>query len=181
MTLNKWNVGYLETMKAAEKARQNVAAKTNSYALPRHVRWFMQLDLVWPFMTVTRDTRKLVSLLELMETFPSSFLLEEYALEFPQSLQELFKKMSTVLQKTESAGLHQGLVLKGYVKDLATLNQEIGEFAARYSDAQQKLLSRVPAEHVEAYKTSFAAYANCHPKPSQGVHEDDLDTELLHF
>jgi len=158
-----------------------VAAKTKSYTIPKHVGLFAELGLVLPFYIVTHDTKKLVALLERMETFPSSVLLEEDALTIPQSLQELFKKMCTVIQKTEAIGLHDGLFLKKFVKQWADLSQQIHGFAVRYEDAQEKLVNRVPAEQVAAYQASFAAYANCRPKASQGVHEDDRDSELLHF
>ncbi len=180
--MNAWSLEYQshKTMAAAEHARLKVA-QTQQLTTPKVIRVIAELLLWLPFHSVTRDTEKLVSLLEEMEKYPSSVLLEDDTVTIPQSLYELFKKMCAVILHTESVDLHEGFLLKGYIERLRDLSQQINGFAVRYEDAQNKLRSRVPADQVPAYQESFAAYGNCGPKPEQTVDDDDVKSELLHF
>jgi len=178
LTLNTWSLEYHETMVATERARLNVA---RTQKLPGVVSVIAQLALWHPFHAATRETEKLVSLLEKMETYPSSILLEEDAAKIPQSLHELFRKMCAVIQQIELVGLHNAFFLKKNVERLAELGQQISEFADRFEDAQKKLRSRIPAEQIQHYQESFAAYGNCGPTPEQAADDDDVKSELLHF
>lgn len=176
MTLN---VEYYQTMKTAERARLTVA-RTQKYSTPLHLRIFGQLLLMYPFYAVTRDTEKLVSCLKNVETYPASILLEEDVEKMPQELQELFKKMCRVIQQTDVVGLRDGILVRGNIARLGELSQQIKGFADRFADAQSKLRSRVPAEQVQAYQESFAAYGNCGPSSEQFT-EDDEKSTLLRF
>jgi hypothetical protein len=179
MSLTGWNIEYYQTMKTTERARLNVA-RTQAHAVPRHIRFLGEAFLYFPFRAVTHDTAKLVSILEKFEGYPASVLLEEDVEKMPQELQELFKKMCRVLQLTEEVGLSDGLILKASVAKLGELSQQIKGFADRFADAQIKQRSRVPAEEVQAYQESFAAYGNCEPSPEQ-FSEEDRKASLLRF
>lgn len=177
--VNAWNLEYYHTMAAAERARLNVA-KTQRYAVPRTLRFVAEVFLVYPFYAVTRDTEKLVSLLEEFETFPASVLLQEDTEKMPEELHDLFKKMCAVIQKTEVVGLRNGRILRNSITKMAALSQQISGFAVRFEDAQNKLRSRVPAEQVPQYQESFAAYSVCAPTVDQAT-EEDVKRELLRF
>jgi hypothetical protein len=178
MPLSGWNIEYYQTMKTTERARLNVA-RTQSHAAPRHIRFLAEAFLYFPFRAATRDTTKLVSLLEKFEAYPASILLEEEVEKMPQELQELFKKMCRVIQHTETVGLNDGL-LKGRVARLSELSQQVKGYADRFADSQAKLRSRVPAEQVQSYQESYAAYGNCEPTPEQFT-DDDRKSVLLRF
>jgi hypothetical protein len=179
LPLNYFNLEYYQTMKATERARLTVA-RTQNHAVPRHIRIFAEVVLWYPFFAVTRDTAKLVSLLEKFETLPASVLLEEDGEKMPQELQDLFKKMCHVIQQTEVVGLRDGLLIKNSVTKLGDLSQQIKGYADRFADAQNKLRSRVPEEQVQHYQEAFAAYGNCKPTPEQFT-EDDKKSQLLRF
>jgi hypothetical protein len=179
MPLNGWTLEFYQTMQTTERARLNVA-RTQVHAVPRHIRFLAESFLYFPFRAVTRDTKKLVARLEIFESYPASILLEEDVEKMPQELQELFKKMCRVLQSTEAVGLSDGLILKGSVASLSKLSQQVKGFADRFADAQIKLRSRVPAEEIQAYQESFAAYGNCEPSPEQ-FSEEDRKASLLRF
>jgi hypothetical protein len=179
MPLNGWTIEYHQTMKTTEQARLNVA-RTQTHAVPRHIHFLGQAFLYFPFRAVTRDTKKLVSRLEIFESYPASILLEEDVVKMPQELQELFKTMCRVLQLTEAVGLSDGPILKGSVAKLGDLSQQVKGFADRFADAQIKLRSRVPADEIQAYQESFAAYGNCEPSPEQ-FSEEDRKASLLRF
>jgi hypothetical protein len=179
LTMNVWNIEYYQTMKATERARLTVA-RTQNYATPRYVRFLAELVLWYPFHAVTRDTTKLVSLLGKFETYPASVLLEEDVDKMPQELDDLFKKMCRVIQQTELVGLSDGRLLKNKITKWGELSQQIKGYADRFADAQNKLRSRVPAEQVQHYQESFAAYGNCEPTPEQFT-DDDVKSTLLRF
>src|SRR5207248_4672717 len=111
LPLNPWNLEYYQTMAAAERARMHVA-KTQQYAVPRTIRFVAEAILWYPFFVVTRDTGKLVSMLEKFETHPASTLLEEDVEKMPKELRDLFKKMCVVIQQTETVGLRDGFLLR---------------------------------------------------------------------
>jgi hypothetical protein len=175
VTLNTWSFEFHQTMAAAEKARLTIVRAQNSA-----YRVIAQTVLWAPFHVVIRETEKLVALLELVETYPSSILLEEDAAAMPQSLHELFRKMCIVIQLSEEKGLHEGFILKHYIPRLGNLTQQINGFAVRFEDAQNKLRSRVPADAVLQYQESFAAYGNCEPVAEEST-EDDVKSNLLRF
>jgi hypothetical protein len=176
MSLTGVSIEYYQTMKTTEVARQKVE-RTQTNVLAGHVRLVAEACLFFPFFTLTRDTKKLVSLLEQFESFPSTVLLGEDVEKLPQELQDLFKKMCRVLQLTETLGLNRG-ILRGSLVKLGTLSQEVKGFADRFADAQNKLRSRVPAEDVEQYRESFAAYETCGPTHDQFEHEDRQSVAL---
>ena len=178
LTLNVWNVEYYQTMKTTERVRLTVA-RTQGYAIPRHIRFLAEVVLWYPFHAVTRDATKLVSLLEKFETCPASVLLEEDVEKMPQELQELFKKVCRVIRQTEVVGLRDGRLLKNNIDKLSELGQQISGYADRFADAQNKLRSRVPAEQVQHYQEAFAAYGNCEPAPEE--FSDDVKRPLLRF
>ena len=161
-------------MIAAERARQDVEKWQE-----RAVRLIAELFLYIPFAKVTSDTEKLIELLEKLESYPSSILLEERAASIPASLHELFRTMCEVIQETEQCGLHQGM-LKHNINRLRQLSQQINGFAERFRDAQRKLTSRVPADQVQAYQDSFAAYRSA-GLMTEDAAEGDEKSELLHF
>lgn len=175
VTLNTWSFEFHQTMAAAEKARLTITKAQNSA-----YRVIAQTVLYVPFRVVTRETQKLIGLLEYLETCPSSILLEEEAASIPQSLHELFRKMCIVIQLSEEKGLHEGFILKHYIPRLSDLTQQINGFASRFEDAQNKLRSRVPAEAVPQYQEIFAAYGNCAPIVEECT-EDDVKSNLLRF
>jgi hypothetical protein len=179
LTMNDWNVEYYQTMKTTARARRKVV-RSREHAAPHHVRFFAEVFLWYPFFAVTRDTTKLVSLLEEFEAYPSSVLLEEDVEKMPQELQNLFKNICRVIQLTEGAGLRDGLLLKYNITKLSGLTQQIKGYADRFADAQNKLRSRVDAEQVEQYRESFAAYGSCEPEPEQFT-ADDVKSTLLRF
>ena len=179
LSLNHWSLEYYQTMKTTERARLSVA-QTQSYTVPRHVRILAEVVLWYPFHAVTRDTSKLVSLLETFETQPASGLLEEDVEKMPQDLQNLFKKMCLVIRLTEDVGLSNGLLLKTRVGKLGDLSQQIKGYADRFADAQVKLRSRVPEEQVQHYQEAFAAYGNCKPTAEE-FSEDASKKQLLRF
>lgn len=179
LALNVWSLEYYQTMAAAERARLNLA-KTQRYATPRYIRFLAEAFLWYPFVAVTRDTEKLVSLLEKFETYPASILLEEDVERMPQELHNLFKKMCVVIQQTEAVGLREGRLLKTNIAKLAELSRQISGFAGRFEDAQNKLRSRVPAEQVQHYQDSFAAYESCELVPEHAT-DDDKKSTLLRF
>jgi hypothetical protein len=178
-TLSIWNVEYYQTMKSAERARLTVT-RTQQYTLPHHVRFVAEVFLWYPFFAVARDTRKLVSLLEKVETYPSSVLLEEDTERMPQELEGLFKRMCRIIQQTEVVGLRDGRLLKSNITKLSELSQQVKGYADRFADAQEKLRSRVPAEQVQHYQESFAAYRSCEPT-SEEFTDDDAKKKLLRF
>jgi hypothetical protein len=178
-TLSIWNVEYYQTMKSAERARLTVT-RTQQYAVPQHIRFVAEVFLWYPFFAVTRDTSKLVSLLEKVETYPSSVLLEEDTERMPQELEGLFKRMCRVIQQTEVVGLREGRLLKNNITKLSELSQQVKGYADRFADAQEKLRSRVAAEQVQHYQESFAAYRGCEPT-SEEFTEDDAKNTLLRF
>src|SRR6266404_6547073 len=149
LTLNVWNVEYYQTMKAAERARLTVA-RTQQYTVPQHVRFVAEVILWYPFFAVTRDTAKLVSLLEEVETYPAYVLLEEDTERMPQELEGLFKRMCRIIRQTEVVGLRDGRLLKNNITKLSELSQQVKGYADRFADAQEKLRSRVPAEQVQS-------------------------------
>src|SRR5437879_6388965 len=171
------NVEYYQTMKAAERARLTVA---RTQEIPHQVRFVAELVLWYPFFAVTRDSAKLVSLLEKFETYPATVLLEEDVERMPQELEDLFKKMCRAIRQTEIAGLRDGRLLKNNITKLGDLGQQIKGYADRFADAQNKLRSRAPAEQVRHYQESFAAYGNCEPTPEQFT-DDDVKSKLLRF
>jgi len=179
VTMNIWNIEYYRTMKATERARLTVS-RTQDYAAPRHVRFFAEVVLWYPFFAVTRDSTKLVSLLEKFERYPASVLLEEDVEKMPQELQDLFKKVCRVIQLTEVVGLRDGRLLKNNITKLGEMSQQIKGYADRFAYAQEKLRSRVPAEQVQLYQDSFAAYRSCEPKPEEFT-DDDAKSTLLRF
>ena len=127
------------------------------------------------------QTEKLISLLEVLETYPSAHLLEEDAASMPQSLHELFRKMCSVIELSEEKGLHEGFILKHYIPHLGNLTQQINGFAMRFEDAQNKLRTRVPADAVPQYQESFAAYGNCEPAVEESTEDDVKSSHLLRF
>lgn len=179
LTMNVWNIEYYQTMKATERARLKVA-RTQEYAPPRHIRLLAEVFLWYPFFAVTRDSTKLVSLLEGFEKFPASILLDEDVENMPAELQELFKKICRVIQLTDHVGLRDGFLLKGRIDKLSDMSQHIKGYADRFADAQTKLRSRVPAEQVQEYRDSFAAYANGKPTPDEFT-DEDVKSTLLRF
>lgn len=179
LSVNVWNFEYYHTMKATERARLSVA-RTQEYAIPQHVRLVAEVVLWYPFFAVTRDSAKLVSLLEKFETYPATILLEEDVERMPQELEDLFKKMCRVIRLTEVVGLRDGLLLKNNITKLGELSQLVKGYADRFADAQEKLRSRVPAEQAQHYQDSFAAYRSCEPT-SEEFTDDDAKKTLLHF
>jgi hypothetical protein len=177
LTMNVWNIKYYQTMQATERARLKVT-RTQDFTAPRHARFVAEVFLCGPFFLLTRNTTKLVSLLEKFETYPASVLLEEDVEKMPQELQELFKKVCRVIQLTEVVGLSDGLLMKSSITKLSVLSQEIKGYADRFADAQDKLRSRVPAEQVQHYQEAFAAYGHCEPTPEQFTN-DDVKSTLL--
>jgi len=174
-----FNIEYHQTMKTTEEARVKVA-RAQAHALQGHVRFVAEALLYFPFFALTRDTKKLVSLLNEFETYPSSILLEEDVEKMPEDLQELFRKMCRVLQQTEALGLHDGLILKGTLLKLSVLSQQVKGYADRFAEAQNKLRSRVSAEEVPHYRESFAEYGSCELTPDQ-FEEDDRKSVALRF
>jgi hypothetical protein len=174
VTLDAWSIEYHETMAAAERARQDVEKWQE-----RALRFAAEVFLYWPFKKVTGDTEKLIGLLETLESYPSSIFLEERAASIPASLHELFRAMCNVIQQAEDCGLHRG-ILKKNINKLKQMSQQVNGFALRFEDAQRKLASRVPADQVQAYQDSFAAYRNASLCP-EDASEDDEKSELLHF
>jgi len=168
-----WGIEYHKTMVAAEKARRDVT-------MPKGWRVAAELFLWYPFHKVTTKSAGLVSLLEKFETLPSTVLLQEETKTIPQELNELFKTMCFVLQQTEAIGLSDGIVLKKYMGRLGAISQQINTFAVRFEDAQRKLLSRIPAEEVPAYRDSFEAYWGSNLKSSEAT-DDDVKVGQLHF
>jgi hypothetical protein len=179
LPLNHFSMEYYETMKATERARISVA-RTQNHAAPRHVRLLAEVVLWYPFYAVTRGTAKLVTLLEAFEAHPAAVLLDEEGEKIPRELQDLFRKMCLVVQQTEVVGLADGLLLKNSVTKLGEMSQQIKGYADRFADAQIKLRSRVPEDHVQAYQESFAAYANCKLTPEQ-FSEEETKAQLLRF
>jgi hypothetical protein len=177
LTLNHWNLEYYQTMKTTEQARLSIAHQ--SYA-PRHIRILAEALLYLPFRAVTRDTAKLVALLEKFEAQPASLLLDEDVEKMPQKLQDLFKKMCNVIRLTDEIGLSDGFLLRTKVSKLGDLSQQIKGYADRFADAQIKLRSRVPEEQIQHFQESFAAYGNCKPTPDE-LTEDTPDNQLLRF
>ena len=173
--LTTLNVEYYETMAATEKVRGAVVKAQDGF-----VRGLGSLILWFPFWAVTRETEKLVSGLTMLETLPSSILLDKEAEKIPESLRELFQKMCEVLQKSEAEGLHKSSVLGGYVARLNELSRIIIGFADRFADAQIKLRSRVLPEQMEHYKESFEAYRNCELMPEQPT-DEDVKRPVLHI
>jgi hypothetical protein len=174
MTLDAWKIEYYETMAAAERARQDVEKWEE-----RAVRLVAEFFLYWPFAKVTSDTGKLIVLLEKLESYPSSILLEERAADIPASLHGLFRAMCNVIQEAEEHGLNKGL-LKKNINKLRQMSQHVNGFAVRFEDAQRKLTSRVAPEEVEAYNESIAAYRSA-SMVAEVATEDDERSELLHF
>jgi len=174
ITLRAWSIEYHETMAAAERARREVEKWQD-----RAVRFVAEVFLVWPFAKVTNDIEKLMGLLEQLESFPSSILLEERAVTIPTSLHDLFRTMCDVIKEAERCGFHKGL-LKSHVNRLKQLSQQVSGFAIRFEDAQRKLRSRVPEADAKAYQESFAAYRNAKLVTDEAT-EDDERSELLHF
>ncbi len=174
MTLDAWSIEYHETMAAAERARQDVEKWQE-----RALRFAAEVFLYWPFAKVTKDTGKLIGLLEMLESYPSSILLEERAASIPASLHDLFRAMCNVIQEAEEHGLNKG-ILKKNISKLRQMSQQINGFALRFEDAQRKLNSRVPADQIGAYQDSFAAYRNA-TLVTEDATEDDAKSELLHF
>jgi hypothetical protein len=179
LTMNVWNVEYYQTMKATERARLKVA-RTQQYTVPQYVQFVLEVFLWYPFLAVTRDTAKLVSLLEKFETYPASVLLEEDTERMPQELEGLFKRLCRIIQQTEVVGLRDGRLLKNNITKLSELSQQIKGYADRFADAQEKLRSRVPAEQVQHYQEAFAAYRSCEPT-SEEFTDDDAKSTLLRF
>jgi hypothetical protein len=179
LTINVWNLEYYQTMRAAERARLTVA-RTQQYAVPQHIRFVAEVFLWYPFFAVTRDVAKLVSLLEKIETYPAYILLDEDAERIPQELEGLFKRMCRVIQKTEVVGLRDGRLLRNNINKWSELSQQIKGYADRFADAQEKLRSRVPAEQVQNYQESFAAYGSCEPSSIEFTSDDEKKT-LLRF
>ena len=179
VTMNVWNIEYYQTMKVTERARLKVA-RTQEYAPPRHIRFLAEVLLWYPFFAVTRDSAKLVLLLEGFEKYPASALLDEDVEKMPAELQELFKKMCRVIQLTDRVGLRDGFLIKGRINKLGELSQDIKGYADRFADAQTKLRSRVPAEQVQDYRDSFGAYANTKPTSDEFT-DEDVKSTLLRF
>lgn len=176
IALNTWSIEYYETMAAAERARLDVTRVnvTKKFGLRG------KFALVRPFRDFTRLTEHLVSRLAKLETYPSSFLLEEDAANIPRSLRELFRSMCDLLQKAETEGLQRSFLLKSSIEQMGRLSQEVIGFAVRYEEAQIKLRSRVPADEVQAYGDALEAYRNCDLKSEQAT-DDDVKTKLLNF
>jgi hypothetical protein len=175
LTLSSWRAEYYETMAAAERAQQRTLE-----VKPGLVGHLAGLVLFWPFRQVNNETEKLLSLLGKLESYPSAVLFAADGAKIPEALRELFKTMCDVIQGTESLSLHRTLFLKRQVVRLRALSQMINGYAVRFEDVQRKLSDRVPAERVANYQASFAAYADCRPKPSQGASDEDLDSEPFH-
>ncbi len=179
ITWNTWNVEYYETMAAAERARQKVA-EAQSMRLPMGMLVFAEAILWYPFRRVTHDTEKLVSLLEKLESYPSSDVLQEDADKMPESLRELFRKMCEVLQKTESLGLSERKLLRDYFRRMGELSQTINDFAERYEDAHKKLQARVSPQEALHYREAYEAYWNTELKSDQATEDDVKDTVPRH-
>lgn len=174
-TLTACNIDYYETMAAAEKARLSIAKAHDGL-----VRGLGVMILWFPFSVVTRETEKLVSRLTLLETLPSSVLLEKEAEGIPTSLRVLFQKMCDVLQKANAQGLHESRVLGRSIARLEEFGQQIAAFADRFEDAQAKLRSRVPPEQLDHYMESLDAYRNSTLVPDQAT-DEDVKRQVLHF
>jgi hypothetical protein len=175
VALNTWSIEFHQTMVAAERARQDVEKVQE-----RAIRFVAEVILWVPFHRVTNDTEKLIGLLEKLESYPSSILLEERAAGIPASLHELFRIMCDVIQEAKDCRLHNGYILKPYIDKLTKMSEQINSFAIRFEDAQNKLRSRVPAEDVVHFQESFAAYSNSGLVPDQ-ADEEDVKRELLRF
>jgi len=177
--LNAWSLEYQadKTKVAADHARLKIV---QTQRLPKVISAIAQLSLYFPFRSVMNNTEKLVSLLEEVENLPSSVLLDEDGVKIPQVLDDLFMKMCSVIQTTEVLGLHDGVLLRGVVAQLRDQSQQIHSFSVRYVDAQTKLRSRVPAEHVAQYQEMFAGYSVPAPTPDQ-AYDEDVKRELLRF
>jgi hypothetical protein len=174
VTLRAWSIEYHETMAAAERTRQDVEKWHE-----RAVRFVAEAFLYRPFGKVANDIEKLIGLLDQLESYPSSILLDERAATIPASLHDLFRTMCGVIAAAERCGFHKGM-LKNRVNKLKQLSQQISGFAIRFEDAQQKLRSRVPDADVKAYQESFAAYRSTKLVTDEAT-EDDERSELLHF
>jgi hypothetical protein len=172
MTHSTWE-SYYQTMAAAERVRLKFAEVKD------HVwRTYQDVVLRKPFKNVTDDVEKLVSMLERLNSLPSSILLEDDLVELPTSLQQLFRTICSVIEQTEALNLHEGFFLKELVSKLRLLSQRISDFAVRFHEAQTLLRSRVPADEVAAYQDSFGAYIKTVPESEQASEEDVQERSL---
>jgi hypothetical protein len=176
LALNTWRVQFYETMAAAERARLDVRIKKETSGINLYDRFW----LVLPLSLLLYFMKVLLTRLAALEAQPSSFLLERDAAKMPQSLSELFRKMCDLLQKAHEEALHRSRLLGRHIAALEKFTQELGGFAARFEDAQQKLLSRVTPEEAEHYREVLEAYKNCELKTEQAT-EEDVKTEAFRF
>jgi hypothetical protein len=172
----EWRAEFYKTMSAAE-----IALMETIKAADHSVRINLQgLLLLRPFNHVNNETEKLLVLLDKLDRYPSTVFTQGDARMIPANLEELFKKMCRVIKAIEAAGLDKSFFLQNNVIKLISQSRKISMFAATFANAQSKLATRVPPEHVAAYQASFAAYAAARPQPSQVVHDDDIDEEFAH-